>query len=205
MVEREPSILKGDGDRVTESETRGHETPAVPTETRHLAGADKARQREASVTVVVAGFWRRAVAAGVDALLVVPVAALLAWVAGKLGGFALPSARHTGPDFWLDLAMAGDPALLGALGLSLAIWLLYLLLFQAMLSGTPGMRLLGLRVIDVYGDPPSVLRSAVRTFGYVLGVATFSLGFLWIGFDREKRGLQDWVSGTYVITGHRDE
>lgn len=205
MVEREPSILKGDGDRVTESESIGHEKPTAPTESRHLAGAGRARQREASVTVVVAGFWRRAVAAGVDAFLVVPVASLLAWVAGKLSGFALPSARHTGPDFWLDLAMAGDPALLGALGLSFAIWLLYLLLFQAMLSGTPGMRLLGLRVIDVYGDPPSVLRCAVRTFGYVLGVATFSLGFLWIGFDREKRGLQDWVSGTYVITGHRDE
>jgi uncharacterized RDD family membrane protein YckC len=30
-------------------------------------------------------------------------------------------------------------------------------------------------------------------------VFTLGLGFLWIGFDSEKRGLQDWVSGTYVV------
>ena len=29
--------------------------------------------------------------------------------------------------------------------------------------------------------------------------ATLFLGFLWIGFDSEKRGLQDWIAGTYVI------
>jgi uncharacterized RDD family membrane protein YckC len=25
------------------------------------------------------------------------------------------------------------------------------------------------------------------------------LGFLWVGFDSEKRGLHDWIAGTYVI------
>jgi uncharacterized RDD family membrane protein YckC len=195
MPEREPSILKEDGDRATNRDPIDPRAPrAVPV-----------TARDAALTVVVAGFWRRAMAALVDLVVILPIAALLTWVAGKLGGFALPAARHRGPDFWLDLAMAGDPAVWGALGLSLAISLLYLLLFQAMLSRTPGMRLFGLRVIDVYGDPPSVLRSAVRTFGYVLCLATFSLGFLWIGFDREKRGLHDWVSGTYVIKGVLDE
>jgi uncharacterized RDD family membrane protein YckC len=27
------------------------------------------------------------------------------------------------------------------------------------------------------------------------------LGFLWIGFDSEKRGLHDWIAGTYVVRG----
>jgi uncharacterized RDD family membrane protein YckC len=26
-----------------------------------------------------------------------------------------------------------------------------------------------------------------------------ALGFLWIGFDREKRGLHDWLADTYVV------
>ena len=38
-----------------------------------------------------------------------------------------------------------------------------------------------------------------RTAGYLAGLATLSLGFLWIGFDAEKRGLHDWIAGTYVI------
>jgi uncharacterized RDD family membrane protein YckC len=59
--------------------------------------------------------------------------------------------------------------------------------------------LLGVRVIDVYGEPPSALRALARTLGYFVAAATGGLGFLWIGFDREKRGLHDWISGTYVI------
>ena len=31
------------------------------------------------------------------------------------------------------------------------------------------------------------------------GLATLGLGFLWIAFDSEKRGLHDWLSGTYVV------
>jgi hypothetical protein len=38
-----------------------------------------------------------------------------------------------------------------------------------------------------------------RCAGYLAGIATLFLGFLWIGFDHEKRGLQDWIAGTYVI------
>ena len=46
----------------------------------------------------------------------------------------------------------------------------------------------------------STLRQALaRCAGYVASVATLFLGFLWIGFDSEKRGLQDWIAGTYVI------
>ena len=39
----------------------------------------------------------------------------------------------------------------------------------------------------------------VRCAGYLASIATLFLGFLWIGFDSEKRGLQDWIAGTYVI------
>jgi len=61
------------------------------------------------------------------------------------------------------------------------------------------MRLLRLKIIDVYGDRPSPARCVARCGGYLAGVATLFLGFLWMGFDSEKRGLQDWIAGTYVI------
>ena len=34
---------------------------------------------------------------------------------------------------------------------------------------------------------------------HLLGVATLGLGFIWIAFDSEKRGLHDWLAGTYVV------
>ena len=42
-------------------------------------------------------------------------------------------------------------------------------------------------------------RALVRTAGYVVSVASLGLGFLWIAFDSEKRGLHDWMAGTYVV------
>ena len=80
-----------------------------------------------------------------------------------------------------------------------AIGLLYLLVFQIVYGRTLGMRALGLQIIDVYGDRPSPGRCLARCLGYLAGLATLFLGFLWMGFDAEKRGLHDWIAGTYVI------
>ena len=102
-------------------------------------------------------------------------------------------------DMWIDFVLASDPALLMGFGLTIAVGLIYLLVFHITLGRTLGMRVLGIKVIDVYGDAPSPARCVARCAGYVAGVATLFLGFLWIGFDAEKRGLQDWIAGTYVI------
>jgi uncharacterized RDD family membrane protein YckC len=156
-------------------------------------------EREQRRVVYVAGFWRRALAALADAVILIPLSVLLVKLAGRVAGLEVPSPRRMGIDYWLDLALAGDPGLLGALGLTAAIVLVYLLLFQAMAGRTLGMRLLKIRIVDVYGENPTALRAAVRTLGYLASLATGSLGFLWIGFDREKRGLHDWLAGTYVV------
>jgi len=155
--------------------------------------------RSAAGTFYVGGFWRRLAAAGIDLAVILPVSMLLGWIAGALSGVQLPGSRHRGLDFWLDLLLASDPALIGGLGLTLAIAITYALIFQVTTSRTLGMRVLKLRIIDVYGDEPSTARSVARTAGYLAGVATLGLGFFWIGFDAEKRGIQDWVAGTYVV------
>ncbi|MBI4512097.1 MAG: RDD family protein [Deltaproteobacteria bacterium] len=149
--------------------------------------------------VTVAGFWHRVSAALIDGVLVLPIASVIVIATGKLAGFSLPRARLTAIDFWLDTALAGDPGLWGALIVLAIVSASYLLLFQSTTGRTIGMRLLGLRVINLYGDPPGLVRSVVRTAGYLACAATLSLGFAWIAFDREKRGLHDWLAGTYVI------
>jgi uncharacterized RDD family membrane protein YckC len=150
-------------------------------------------------TFHVAGFWRRAAAGALDAMIILPVAAVMCWLAGALAGISLPASRHHGVDFWLDLILATDPALVGAVSLTLAIATIYALVFQLTLARTPGMRALKIRIIDVYGDPPGTLVAILRTVGYLADAASLGLGFLWIGFDSEKRGLHDWISRTYVV------
>jgi uncharacterized RDD family membrane protein YckC len=163
------------------------------------AATTEAAAGEHRQVVYVAGFWRRALGGLADAVLVLPFAYGLALLTGRLAGLQLPPARHRGVDYWLDAALAGDPALWGGVGLGAAIVVVYLFLFQAAAARTPGMRLLGLRVIDAYGEPPGVMRALIRTVGYFVAAATASLGFLWMGFDPRKRGLHDWLAGTYVI------
>ncbi|MEZ4365442.1 MAG: RsmE family RNA methyltransferase [Kofleriaceae bacterium] len=148
-------------------------------------------------TVYVVGFWRRLGAGLIDLAVIAPAALAVVWLASRLTGVHLPR----GLDFWLDLILASDPALVMATGLTIAVAAVYALVFQVLQARTLGMRVLKMRVIDVHGDPPSPARCLARTLGYVGGVATLFLGFLWIGFDREKRGLQDWIAGTYVIRG----
>lgn len=150
-------------------------------------------------TFVVSGFWKRLVAAAIDLAIILPVSLLLCKVAGSLANLHLPSSRVWGLDFWLDLLLASDPALVGALGLTLAIASIYSLIFHISMGRTLGMRALKLRIIDVYGDEISTPRALARTAGYLLGVASLGLGFLWIAFDSEKRGLHDWLAGTYVV------
>jgi uncharacterized RDD family membrane protein YckC len=214
MSQREPSKTQGQPDGVGSG--AAPDTAAGPSTASAGEAGRNARMRAASTaasgaasgagrsgraapTFYAAGFWRRLGAALVDVAIVLPVGLILSWLAGQIAGVHLPESRHYGVDFWLDLLLSSDPALLGMLGLLVATAAIYAAIFQITWSATPGMRMLGLGIIDLYGDPPSVLRSIARTAGYLASAVTLGLGFLWIGFDRERRGLHDWLSGTHVV------
>jgi len=151
----------------------------------------------------VAGFWRRALAGAVDALALVPLTLLFGGVALMAGGRPLPRPSELGLGYAVDLALSGGASGAAALLMAAIVVALYFFIFHALRGQTPGKRLLGLRVIDAWGERPSVLRALLRTIAYLPSALLFSLGFLWIGFDREKRGLHDWLAGTYVIVGGR--
>jgi uncharacterized RDD family membrane protein YckC len=185
MSEREPAVLRDEG--VVASE------PPPPQ-------LQRPSRREAP-SVFVVGFWKRAAAAAIDLAIVIPAALLITLIVSKIAGVHLPprNMKVTDLDMWIDLVLATDPALVMGLVLMLAIGMTYLVVFHIVLGRTLGMRVLKIKIIDVYGDPPSPARCLARCAGYLAGVATLFLGFLWVGFDSEKRGLHDWIAGTYVI------
>jgi uncharacterized RDD family membrane protein YckC len=185
MSEREPAVLRDEG-------AVASEPPPPPLQ--------RPSRREAP-SVFVVGFWKRAAAAAIDLAIVIPAALLITLIVSKIAGVHLPprNIKLTDIDMWIDLVLATDPALVMGFVLMLAIGMTYLVVFHIVLGRTLGMRVLKVKVIDVYGDPPSPARCLARCAGYLAGVATLFLGFLWVGFDSEKRGLHDWIAGTYVI------
>ena len=132
-----------------------------------------------------AGLASRTAAFAVDLVLAQIVflvgAALVALVASLVGGLR--------PD-WLAQALAG----VGWIG-SVAV---YFVVFWTLAGQTPGMRLVGLRVTDREGKPPSVPRALLRFVALLVAIAPLFLGLATIPFDRRRRGLQDMVAGTTV-------
>lgn len=153
----------------------------------------------AAPTVRVVGFFRRAAAGLVDGAILTAVFVVLDVLVSLVLRQPLPRLSQLGPDYLLDLAASGDA--LGQIGLLLfaIVAFLYFFTFYALRGQTPGKRLVRARVIDAYGRRPSLGRALVRTLAYAPSLLLLALGFFWIGFDREKRGLHDWLADTYVI------
>jgi uncharacterized RDD family membrane protein YckC len=157
--------------------------------------------REGGVPVYVAGFWRRAAAGVVDLLVLALTFVVLDAAVSLALGLPLPRWRQLSPDYLLDVAVNGDGPVVIALIVLGMIAFFYLFVFQATAGQTPGMRLVHIKVIDGYGQRPSLGRALIRTAAYAPSLLLFLAGFLWIGFDREKRGLHDWLADTYVVRG----
>ena len=143
------------------------------------------RKRDAAAPARYAGLASRTAAFAVDIVLAQIVfllgAALVALVASLVGGLR--------PD-WLAQALAG------------AGWIVtvgvYFVVFWTLAGQTLGMRLVGLRVTDREGKPPSVPRAMLRFVALLVAIAPLFLGLATIPFDRRRRGLQDIVAGTTV-------
>lgn len=149
--------------------------------------------------VRVAGLWHRTAAGLLDAV-------VLACTAGLLNALLL---RWLDPPPLLTEARGLD-ALLRLLDLdpvavlrrgvpALAIAALYLGLFWSLTGQTLGQRVLRLRVVDPHGRPPRPWWAALRVVGHGLGLLAGAMGWLWVAFDRDKRGLHDHLARTYVV------
>jgi uncharacterized RDD family membrane protein YckC len=82
----------------------------------------------------------------------------------------------------------------------LLAWLFFYFAYQWAVSGkTLGMAILGVQVVTVDGGPIAVRQAVMRTVGLGLCILTLGIGFLGIIFQRERRGLDDFVAKTAVV------
>jgi len=64
---------------------------------------------------------------------------------------------------------------------------------------TPGMALLGVRVVRADGTEIDPWRGVVRALAFPLSIIVFGLGFAGILLQREHRALHDLIAGTAVV------
>jgi uncharacterized RDD family membrane protein YckC len=170
---------------VTSAEERHAPAPAYPW---HAAGGSPALLAR-SVSAVQgsrAGLVTRSLANIADLFVVLMILAG-GYLAVTATRFLLGPAAFTFP----------APALSTLLIVGLCVQALYFTLTWAVVGGTYGNRLLGLRVSDDGGARLGWGRCAVRAVLCTI----FPIGLLWVLLSRENRSVQDVVLRTSVVYG----
>lgn len=90
--------------------------------------------------------------------------------------------------------------LLEAVGASFGWGIVYFSLLPAWWGGqTVGKKIFGLQVVELTGQPMTVMRCLKRYGGYAAGMATGGLGFAQALWDPNRQGIQDKAAHTAVI------
>ena len=97
-----------------------------------------------------------------------------------------------------ELALPGQDSLFWLIGL--IVWsFCYFAGSWAVAAKTPGMGVLGLRVVQRDGGEITVRNAVVRTLALPLGFALLGLGFIGLIIGKERRGLHDVIAHTTVV------
>lgn len=82
----------------------------------------------------------------------------------------------------------------------LIVPLIYFPYYWSSSGQTPGMKMMGIRVVrDRDGGPVTGGQAVLRLIGYWVSGAVFYLGYIWIFIDKRKRGWHDLIAGTVVV------
>lgn len=136
-----------------------------------------------------AGFVSRLFAFVLDVIIIVVAMTLITWLITFVDVL-----------FNIEAFLGGNviSVILTAL-LTFGVYIGYPLFFWTLTGQTPGMMLMGLRVVTTDGHYVSLGRSIRRLIGYVIAALPFFLGFFWILVDDRRQGWHDKIAGTCVV------
>jgi uncharacterized RDD family membrane protein YckC len=115
---------------------------------------------------------------------------------------AASSAASAAPDALLPAAATMSNDAIGALVmvlLAIVMWLYHALTMASSHRATPGMRVAGIFVTDLAGEPLTFGRATARYFATWLSYYSGFIGFVIQPFNSRRQALHDMVSGTVVL------
>jgi uncharacterized RDD family membrane protein YckC len=83
-------------------------------------------------------------------------------------------------------------------------WLYFAVFESSGWRGTPGKRMLGIRVTDETGGRIGFGRATGRNFAKILSALILCVGFMMAGWTRKKQALHDIVAGCLVVREQGD-
>ncbi len=131
----------------------------------------KAGRAPVPLTATYGGFWKRAAAWLIDAVVVGAATGLLITVTVGIG----------------------------IAGIFFAHWLYEAAMLSSSWQSTLGKRALGMTVTDLDGGRLSFARATGRHFAKWLSAMTLCIGFVMAAFTEKKQALHDMVAGTLVV------
>lgn len=143
-----------------------------------------------------AGFLRRLVAVGVDAL------TPLLFVVGLLLIGALPGDLLNVPpqwflsEWWLHNWLNSPRWFIWPFALFAMVFVCWSAAWEQALGRTPGAMLMGIEIVDSHGHMPGRARLLGRSAASLVNIFSLGLGFLWIIASRYRLGWHDLLSGT---------
>jgi uncharacterized RDD family membrane protein YckC len=161
---------------------------------------------EGSLLGYYAGFTSRLLAFAVDAVIVMVFMALAGWLFQTIGSFLGESSSLNSLNL-TDEVLNTASFVLGGLN-AVTVIVAYAFVFWILTGQTPGMMLLGLRVVTRDGGHLTFWRAIGRLIGFIISTAFLFLGFAWILVDDRRQGWHDKIAGTYVVyswDAHPDE
>ncbi len=144
-----------------------------------------------------AGFWSRAGAKFLDAIIILAVLMGVQTVVGMAMGFTAAMTHRVESD---QAPYAITFIFMAILLFSyIAIPAAYNTWFIGKYQATPGKMGLGLKVITPDGSRISYPRALARFFAEVVSYSILLIGYIMAGFDDEKRTLHDRICDTRVV------
>lgn len=143
------------------------------------------------------GFWRRAVAYGIDKA-ILQVFCVVLFVAVWLIQGEPQTGWHRMETDWPD-SLPDVSAVWIYYLIALSADMLYFTWFHGSVGQTPGKMMLKLRVVQATGKPMTFGLAFLRWTGYLISKLAVYLGFIWVAFDRRKQGWHDKIAGTVVV------
>ena len=141
---------------------------------------------EPQIHIGYAGLVTRAVAVGLDALVINGIAVITGALVNLIASF---------------FGHQGNIGLLAAL-LGGAAWIawsaLYFTVFWSLTGQTPGDRLMGIRVYSETADRIRIRQAFVRYWAMLLAALPLGAGFIPVLTDDRRRGLHDRIANTVV-------
>jgi uncharacterized RDD family membrane protein YckC len=151
-----------------------------------------------------AGFWIRFVASFFDTLFLAVPIAIVIYIASDGNWFDFDQYQQN-----IQMAMSGNvnalenqpkTSLKWELLFEISVLIITMVFWKKWRGATPGKRFVNIKIVDAKTFDDITNKQAItRSLGYIVSTFTFLIGFIMVGFRKDKRGLHDLLGSTAVI------